>query len=83
MAVGRKTGLLLTDKKKMRRTEGKRAARTKWKKSPAEKICEAECAVGEREEKQREVMEEGGRKKEDQRERKANSLYVKQKSSEI
>lgn len=57
-------------------------------KAPAEKIYETVCAVGKRGKPERSGGGIGGdgiggRKKEDQRKRKANSLYVKQKISEI
>lgn len=41
------------------------------------------CAVGKKEGNQRGVMGEGDMQKEDQREWKANNLYVQQKISEI
>lgn len=68
MAVGRKKGLRLTVKKKEEGEEqrGKEQPRQNGRdeeKAPAEKIYEAEYAVGEREGNQREVM--GGKRKEE------------------
>lgn len=96
MAVGRKNGLRLTDQKKkkkmgMSRTEGRKPARTKWNRwgesSSWENLWNSVCSGEEGETREKWGWDWGdgigGRKKEDQRKRKANSLYVKQKISEI
>lgn len=65
--MGRKKGLPLTDKKKEEEEQrGKEQPGQNGRdeeKAPAEKICEAECAVGEREGNQIKVKSDEGKEK--------------------